>query len=463
MEALDDQSKEELRALCGRTMYHSFTRQLIRADPLAGWTFVATGDIKDMWIRDSSVQIGAYFSKIRKHPFLRGLIQGTLRTQAYLIVQDPYANSFSPEWANSKSRDKLGRLLGRGGWVVTRNYELDSSAYFLHFLWNYVTHKDIHAPEMLLNDPIFYDAVDTIINTMITEQNHESESPYRYSELDRDGLGAKTGYTGMSWSGFRPSDDPNTYGYSIPSNVYAAASLYRVLEMNRIVWKDDRLNSKVTKLLQEIEQGIETHGIVEVEPGVRVYAYEVDGLGGVLADFDDANLPSLLSLPLLGWPKIDMDLYHATRERLLDPALNPEYFNGTEISGMGSEHTAPGNVWPLAMITEAMTDSSIEKKVSILKDLLRTQCDNGLMHESVNGNLVSKCTRPEFEWANVMLSVFVENALGYDCDASAIDYLKQAVSKEEGQDTTVTPTNNGKEIPGYFAKSMLEYFVQPLH
>ena len=459
---LDDQSKEEAKALCGRTLYHSLTRGFVKADPLGEWTFVATGDIPDMWIRDSSVQIGAYFSKIRDHPFLRGLIQGTLRTQAFLIVQDPYANAFSPEWREAKTHDKFGRLLGRGGWIATRNYELDSSVYFIQFLWNYVSNKDIHAPESLLQDPVFFDAITTIVDTMITEQHHETESPYRYSELERDGLGAKTGYTGMTWSGFRPSDDPNRFGYSIPSNVYAASALYKVLEMNKVVWKDDVLQKKVVKLLGEIEEGIEKHGIVEVEPGVRVYAYEVDGLGGVLADFDDANLPSLLSLPLLGWPKLDMELYQTTRRRLLDPDHNPEYFNGTQIRGIGSEHTSPGNVWPLAMITEAITDSSIDKKASIVKDLLKAQCGNGLMHESVNANLVSSCTRPEFEWANVMFAVLVENTLGYDCDKAAMEHLRQTVMKKEHDDTSSNPTNKGSEIPAYFAESFLEYFVQSM-
>ena len=462
-DALDDQSKEEALALCGRTLYHSLTRGFVRAEPLGEWTFVATGDIPDMWIRDSSVQIGAYLSKIRRHPFLRGLIQGTLRTQAFLIVQDPYANAFSPEWRDSKSHDKFGRLLGRGGWVATRNYELDSSVYFIQFLWNYVSHNDIHRSEKLLEDPIFLDAIQVIIDTMIVEQHHETESPYRYSELQRDGLGPKTGYTGMTWSGFRPSDDTNRYGYSIPSNVYAASSLYKVLEMNKIVWKEDSLRSKVETLLADIEQGIEKHGIVEVEPGVHVYAYEVDGLGGVLADFDDANLPSLLSLPLLGWPKLDSTVYQATRERLLNPNHNPQYFNGTQIRGIGSEHTSPGNVWPLAMMTEVMTDTSVDKKASIIKDLLKTQCNNGLMHESINSNLVSHCTRPEFEWANIMFAVLIERELGYDCDKAAMEHLKKMVMDKEQQDSSSSPTNHGKAIPAYYAESFLEYFINSKH
>ena len=456
---LDNHTKVELHKLCGRTIYHTLTRGYAKSRAAGGWTFVATGDISEMWIRDSSVQLGIYLPKIKKHPFLRGVIEGLLKTQAFFIVQDPYANAFSPSWRDPESFDKTERLLGRGGWVGTRNYELDSSTYFLQFLWNYLTNKDVHAAEHILNEPMVFDAVQVIIDVWITEQHHETQSPYRYSELERDGLGRKTGYTGMTWSGFRPSDDPNKYGYSIPSNVYAASALYKVIEINRVVWKHAELHEKASKLLSEIETGIETYGIVEVSPGVKVYAYEVDGLEGVLADFDDANLPSLLSLPLLGWPKLDMEVYKTTRERLLSSKHNEQYFEGSELRGIGSEHTIPGFVWPIALVTEAMTDSP-EKKAEVLKMLLKTQCRNGLMHESVNSNNVQDCTRPEFEWANAMLVVLVEHALGFDCDESARQLLEQLVSEKEAKDHSRVAHNGGKEIPAYFSSSLLETFVQ---
>jgi meiotically up-regulated gene 157 (Mug157) protein len=457
---LDEKTKTELYNLCGRTIYHTLTRGYAKSRAAGGWTFVATGDIPDMWIRDSSVQLGIYIPKVKKHPFLRGVIEGLLKTQAFFIVQDPYANAFSSSWRDPESLNKFERLLGRGGWVGTRNYELDSSTYFLQFLWNYITSKDIHAGEHILNDPLVFDAVQVIVDVWITEQNHETKSPYRYSELEREGLGPKTGYTGMTWSGFRPSDDANKYGYSIPSNVYAASALYKVIEMNRVVWKHAGLHEKASKLLNEIETGIETHGIIEVSPGVKVYAYEVDGLDGVLADFDDANLPSLLSLPLLGWPKLDMEVYKTTRERLLSSKYNEQFFEGSELRGIGSEHTMSGFVWPLALVTEALTDSP-EKKAEILKMLLKTQCRNGLMHESINSNNVHDCTRPEFEWANAMLVVLVENSLGYDCDESAQHMLEQLVSDTEAKDHSKVARNGGKEIPAYFSSSLLETFVQP--
>eukprot|EP00889_Picochlorum_renovo_P001183 jgi/Picre1/28213/NNA_003619.t1 len=411
--ALGEETVGDMMALCGRTLYHTLSRGYAKSHSLGRWTFVATGDIPDMWIRDSSVQVGIYLSKIGHHPFLRGIIEGLLRTQAFFIVQDPYANAFSPAWRDIDTLDKFSRLLGRGGWVATRNYELDSSVYFIQFLWNYFSHKDIHAPEHLLHDPIVFDAVKV-----------------------RQGLGKKTGYTGMTWSGFRPSDDPNFYGYSIPSNVYAASALYKLIEMNKVVWMDDALHSKSARLLTDIENGIERY------------------------DFDDANLPSLLSLPLLGWPKLDMEVYAATRRRLLDPGINPQYFRGKDIQGIGSEHTMPGYVWPLAMVTEALTDKSIEQRARIAKMLLQTQCGNGLMHESVHANRTTACTRPEFEWANAMFVVMVERSLGYDCDSAAMDFLATQRQRKESDDTSSLPENGDKgDNPLYFGglESMVQF------
>lgn len=413
--------------------------------------FYCTGDIEDMWIRDSSVQVGIYLSKIVDKPFLKTLVEGVLRTQAFYILQDPYANAFSSTWRPMNRLDKFERLLGRGGWVATRNYELDSSVYFIQLLWNYYRNIHVNAPERVVGEGIIFDAVHLVVNTWILEQHHDNASEYRYSELERNGLGGKVGYTGMTWSGFRPSDDANKYGYSIPSNIYAASALYKILELNARVWKSEPLQNKASKLLTDIEFGIEQYGIIEVEPGVKVYAYEVDGMGGVEVDFDDANLPSLLSLPLLGWPKLDFSIYKATRERLLDPKYNKYYFSGPHgIQGIGSQHTEEGFVWPLGVMTEALTIDSVNEKVRILRMLLKMQCGNGLMHESVAADDPTRCTRPEFEWANSLFVVLAESTLGIDCNAAADKDWRSNIHRQESMDGDQTlPKNGGPDDPLY--------------
>ena len=288
----------------------------------------------------------------------------------------------------------------RKWWTGTRNYELDSGAYFIHMLWNYFA-SGVYAPEQLLAETVVFDAVSVLVDTWIIEQYHEEHSKYRYVELDRAGLGAPSAYTGMTWSGFRPSDDQTTFGYSIPSNIYAAGALQRALELNARIWKHDDLRQRAERLLSEIEEGINEFGVVEVESGDEVYAYEVDGLGGILRNMDDANVPSLLSIPLLGWTGYNKTIYANTRKRLLNAATNEYYFEGIELQGIGSPHTGPEKVWPLAIIVRALTAGDNTTEIAGEFDqLLLTQCGSGTMHESVDVFNKNFCTRPVFQWAN---------------------------------------------------------------
>ena len=68
---------------------------------------------------------------------------------------------------------------------------------------------------------------------------------------------------------------------------------------------------------------------------------------------------------------------------------------------------------------QALTTSNVTDQARLLSMLLKTQCDDGLMHESVDASNLQACTRPHFEWANAMLVVVVESLLGRDCDAEA--------------------------------------------
>ena len=148
-------------------------------------------------------------------------------------LQDPYANAYSSHWRDPATLPKSVRAIGRGGWVATRNYELDSGAYYLNMLWNYLATPGLFGGERFLNETSLFDAAMLLVDTWVVEQRHEERSPYRYSELPRDGLGPPSAYTGMSWSGYRPSDDPQTYSYNVPVNMYAVGALERALEINR--------------------------------------------------------------------------------------------------------------------------------------------------------------------------------------------------------------------------------------
>jgi uncharacterized protein len=423
----------EALTLCGTFLYSTIERA-VQVGDMGEQTFVATGDINSMWTRDSAVQMGIYMGRIMAsdpttpgQPFLRPIIEGAIRRQAFNILQDPYANAYSRNWKDPASLELKNRVIGRGGWVDTRNYEVDSGAYFLTQLYDYYVTQHLYRPDVLLSQPMIFDAVMLMVQTYTVEQHHDTASPYRYFELPEQGKGLKTGYTGMTWSGFRPSDDPCQYGYLVPSNIHAAAGLERVIEMNKRIWKSDALETMTTKLLRDIEQGIRQHGMIQVpaKSGVGtelIYAYEVDGLGKTLADFDDANVPSLLSIPLLGWSGYDRQIYQNTRARLLDPKFNKHFYKGTLLHGMGSPHTPRGYVWPLAFSIEALTEEGTpEHRAHVMafqvRQSLLSAC-RGAMHESVDGNVgCPRLSRPWFEWANAMFVVLIETALGQRCDA----------------------------------------------
>lgn len=361
---LEPEERKKATELCGKFLYSSVVKA-VRVGDMGEQTFVATGDIDDMWTRDSAVQISLYVSRFQEEPFLRPIVEGAIRRQAFNIIQDPYANAYEREWIDPSSLPLRDQVIGRGGWVATRNYELDSGAYFLSQIYDYYVADSLYKPEALLAEPLIFDSVMLMVNTWIIEQHHDDKSPYRYFELPNQGKGAPTAYTGMTWTGFRPSDDECQYGYLIPANIFAAGALERTIVLNQRVWHSDNLDQKATKLLREIEEGIRQHGVIKAkDTGESIYAYEVDGMGNTLADFDDANVPSLLSIPLLGWTGFDREIYKNTRNRLLSKK-NPYYFSGKLLTGIGSPHTPSQMVWPMALAIEALTTEGSKKEVAM--------------------------------------------------------------------------------------------------
>jgi meiotically up-regulated gene 157 (Mug157) protein len=112
-----------------------------------------------------------------------------------MIVQDPYANSYFLRWRKTSELKKDERVLGRGGWVSTRNYELDSGAYFIHLLWNLFSLPG-YGRSVLLLEPGIFEAASLLVDVWTTELWHEERSSYRYSELPREGRGPASNYTG---------------------------------------------------------------------------------------------------------------------------------------------------------------------------------------------------------------------------------------------------------------------------
>jgi meiotically up-regulated gene 157 (Mug157) protein len=374
-----------------------------------GTTFVITGDIPAMWLRDSTTQFTPYLLVMHDDERLQDLIAGLVRRQLRFVNLDPYANAFNPEPSGAAySPDDLAD----NPWVWEQKYEIDSLAFpvqLAYRFWRLTGRTDV------LDDDA-HNALRTIVCLWRLEQDHEAESPYRFQRhgvppsemLTRDGLGSPVAPTGMTWSGFRPSDDACQYGYNIPANLFAATALQHIDDIAREVFGDDALASEARTLRADIHRGVDRFGVVEHPVHGRIYAYEVDGLGGH-ALMDDANVPSLLSLPLLGAVAADDEVYQATRSFALSPD-NPHYHTGTAPRGIGTPHTPPGYIWPIALAVEGLTSQDRQVKLELIRTLRDTDAGTLAMHEGFHKDDAGSYTREWFSWAD---SAFCELVLDY--------------------------------------------------
>ena len=256
-----------------------------------------------------------------------------------------------------------------------------------------------------------------ILDLFTVEQNH-SKSPYYFRRINcpptdtltHDGHGAPVAVTGMTWSGFRPSDDACIYGYLIPSNMLASVVMDNLREIAQEVYKDQELAKEARDLSKEIREAVEKYAIVAGEVK-DFYAYEVDGFGQYNV-MDDANLPSLLSMPYIGYCDKENERYQNTREMVLSER-NPYYFPGKVLTGIGSPHTDTRYVWSMSLCMQGITSDDKEEKEAIFKMLENSDGGTNLMHESIFADDDTKYTRPWFSWANSVFCEFVMDYLGY--------------------------------------------------
>lgn len=378
-----------------------------------GTAFVITGDIPAMWMRDSTTQMLPYLrlvaavSPSAAAPLaaaareLADVLVAVVRRQFACIAHDPYANAFNrgPTGAHHDDRD-----LCDDPSVWEQKYEVDSLAYPVQFAA--AVHRATGRTDHL--GPQAHAVARTVVDQLRLETDHD-RSAYRFvrdapeptETLVREGRGTPVAVTGMTWCGFRPSDDACTYGYNVPENLHAASALGDLATLAADLWADRELAADATALRDDILRGVAEHGVVPHprDPGTQVYAYEVDGLGGVVL-MDDANTPSLLSLPLDAPDVLDPAIATATRAFVLGPD-NPYWFSGSAASGIGSPHTLPDRVWPIALAVEGLTGTPSRRR-ELLDVLLATDAGTGRMHESFDVDDPSAFSRPWFSWADAM-------------------------------------------------------------
>lgn len=371
-------------------------------------SFVITGDIPAMWLRDSSAQVTPYLRWVGADPALRRLVVGLVLHQARSILLDPYANAFNLE---PRGAGFPGDKTEHHPLVWERKYEVDSLCAPLDLAW-----RTWKAGVAEVFSPTLREAAIRVLEVWEREQDHESRSDYRFERFDcpptdtllREGRGTPVVPTGMTWSGFRPSDDACTYGYLIPSNMYAAVVLGRLAEASRALWGDEGLAARAEGLEKGIREGLARYGLVDHPHHGRVWAYEVDGLGHRLL-MDDANVPSLLSIPYLGFAPPDDPTYLRTRALVLSDA-NPFFFAGKAGRGIGSPHTPHRHIWPISLAIQALTSLDPGEVEQVMETLETTHAGTGLMHEGFDADDAQVFTRPWFAWAN---SLYAELLIRY--------------------------------------------------
>ncbi len=378
-----------------------------------GSAFVITGDIHAMWLRDSAAQVHHYLPVAAKNPELADIIEKMIRRYSIYVPKDPYANAFN-ECDNDRGHSD--DITFRSPWVWERKYEVDSlcSVIFIAYKFWKKTGRTGHFDEAYKN------TLSIILDLWTVEQHHAEKSPYTFERtncrasdtMTRGGKGEPVGYTGMTWSAFRPSDDACIYNYLIPSQMYAVVVLGYLDEIAREIYRDEALASRARNLAAEIDEGIKKYGIVEHPKYGKIYAYETDGLGNYNL-MDDANVPSLLSAPYLGYCRADDPIYQNTRKFILSED-NPYYFSGSVLHGIGSPHTDPGYVWPISLALQGLTSDDPAEIEEILAMLVSSHAGTYFMHESIDANDEYRFSRTWFAWANSIFSELVLKYAGFE-------------------------------------------------
>ncbi|QCX37413.1 glycoside hydrolase family 125 protein [Aureibaculum algae] len=365
-------------------------------------TYVITGDIDAMWLRDSSAQVWPYMAFLDQDKDLKDLIAGVINRQTQYILKDPYANAFynDPNKKGEWTTDHTKMLPG----VHERKYEIDSLCYPIRLGYNYWKTTGDTTPF----DQDWKKAIKATLKVFIEQQEKDGSNPYSFERTTPKGTDTRNlkgyGYpvkpVGLICSAFRPSDDSTLFSFLIPSNFFAVVSLRQAAEMIKKIEGDHSLANELNELADEVETAIKKHGIVNHPKYGDIYAFEVDGYGNHLL-MDDANIPSLISLPYLDAVDKDDWVYQNTREFVwsLD---NPFFFKGKAAEGIGGPHVGLKMIWPMATTMRALTSTDPNEIKECIKTLKATHGETGFMHETFHVDDPKNFTRSWFAWANTL-------------------------------------------------------------
>lgn len=371
------------------------------------YTYVITGDIDAMWLRDSSAQVYPYLGLANEDKELKNLLKGVINKQVECVLLDPYANAFFDdkakisEWKDDSTQMKPG--------IHERKWEIDSLCYVMRLSYNYwKTTGDIS-----VFDADWKKAMLLILQTFKEQQRKDSKGPYRFQRsngnpLDTQfagGYGNPTKKIGLIHSMFRPSDDATFYPFLISSNMFAVVSLRETAEIFSKIFRDEKSSEQFKNLAEEVDQAIQKYAILNHPEAGKIYALEIDGFGNALF-MDDANVPNLLSIPYLGYRSNEDEIYKNTRKFSLSKA-NPWFSEGKFAKGIGGPHIGEHKIWPLGLIMQALTTDNDEEIIFCLKMLKATHAGTGFIHESFDVDNPKDFTRSWFAWANTLFGELI--------------------------------------------------------
>lgn len=363
-------------------------------------TFVYTGDIHAMWLRDSGAQVWPYLPLVNDDPELRGLIAGVILRQFRCICIDPYANAFYKE-ADKRGEWKTDETEMRPG-VHERKWEIDSHCYPIRLAYEY---WKVSGDVSIFSDE-WIEAIGLTLKTFREQQRKNGVGPYTFmrrtsrsfDSLSNNGNGTPVNPVGLIVSSFRPSDDATTFQFLIPSNFFAVTSLRKAAEILTEVNHREDLASECLELAEEVEVAIRKYATYNHPEFGTIYAFEVDGFGNRLL-MDDANVPSLLAMPYLGDVDVNDPIYQNTR-RFVWSESNPYFFRGKVAEGIGGPHIGYDMAWPMSIMMKAFTSQDDAEIKWCVETLMKTDAGTGFMHESFNVDDPSDFTREWFAWQN---------------------------------------------------------------
>ncbi|WP_225563060.1 glycoside hydrolase family 125 protein [Rhodanobacter sp. DHG33] len=372
-------------------------------------TFIVTGDIDAMWLRDSSAQVWPYLPLAAKDESLRRLYRGLIHRHAACIAIDAYANAFLPDpqahttlsWAQHDLTDmKPG--------VAERKWEIDSLCWTIRIAHGYWKATGDRVPF----DDDWRAAMQQVLATFRAQQRKHGPGPYHFQRASAvptdtvplDGYGNPALPVGMIFSMFRPSDDACIYPLFVPANAFAVVSLRQLAEMSRTLHGDAAFAADCEALAGEVQAALEKYAVMS-DAGQDFWAYETDGYGNQLF-MDDANVPSLLALPYLGFCTPDDARYRRTRARVWSEH-NPYFFRGKAAEGIGGPHEGLRMIWPMSLMVRALTSADTGEIRQCLHWLKTTHAGTGFMHEAFDQDDPAKFTRPWFAWANSLFGELI--------------------------------------------------------